>query len=1034
MRVTKLFDAIYYGGAQRNRLIKLDTPLGTDWLLPMYVQGHARLGRDYGFTVDAVSMRGDKIELTALIGKAVTLWILQTDGTYLPHHGYVHTFSRLGSDGYLTVYRLEFTSWMHFLHFRRDMRDWQEQGGEDIISEVFAEHPQARGAYRFDLSRPMPRYSNRVQWEYDWNFVHRSLEEAGVFGRFEQAENGKSHTLVLMDDLYRVPQISQLRVPFHRAGLREEVDGLSQWMEQQRIQSAKLTTKSFDYKRPDHPRRIGAITSPENPIPTDGEVYDYTGAHTWSQREVGEHQATVRVEAWESQAKRFQGVGSLRNAMPGCWFELTGHPVHDAGTESDREFAILAVTWSIRNNLPGMDEVADFPQALKPRIEGVANANGGVVVKHSDGSAGYFQVEIEAQRRRTAFRSPLEHRKPVMQLQSAIVAGPQGEEAFTDALNRVKVWFPWNRRNERDERASVWVRAAFPDAGAQRGGHFPLRAGDEVLVGFASGDCDRAVIIGRMHGGAAPPVWHTNGLLSGFRSKEYSGSGFNQLVFDDSTGQNRVHLYSTSADSHLHLGYLVDQTNNTRGAYLGSGFDLRSNAYGAVRAAQGLYVTTHQKAPNSQPLDAKEARQQLVDAESIVEALSDVSEQHGAQSLKDGHEALRAFTDATQESVAGNASGGRTAGGGTGNVNGFGQPVMLFGSPAGIGLSSQQSVHVSATQHVNVVSGQSTHVATGKSLLASVGEKLSLFVQNAGMKLFAAKGKVEVQAQSDNIELTAQKSVKILSTTAKVEVAADQGILLASGGAYIRIAGGNIEVHAPGTVDIKGAQHAWNGPASMGYPLPSSRPDQPGQLALLHKYFNEEPVKTGAFSVLDANGAVLKQGALDAGGHTVVGGLPAGAALVRFGDDPRQQDQTPSRFKMPEWPEEPEQDAAGGAGADASVAGAAQGQMGGFLPMAGGAANAGGIGALAGSAMSGAAGNMISGAAGLATALSAGRAGLMQAAAGQGLGLAQQVVSKALPAGAQSVLAQGSGISSTAKQAGGMVEGSRGNASMLKSF
>jgi type VI secretion system secreted protein VgrG len=354
---------------------------------------------------------------------------------------------------------------------------------------------------------------------------------------------------------------------------------------------------------------------------------------------------------------------------------------------------------------------------------------------------------------------------------------------------------------------------------------------------------------------------------------------------------------------------------------------------------------------------------------------------------------------------------------------------MLFGSPAGIGFASQQAVHVSATQHVNVVSGQSTHMATGKSLLASVGEKLSLFVQNAGMKLFAAKGKVQVQAQSDNIELTAQKTVKVLSTTAKVEVAADQGILLASGGAYIRIAGGNIEVHAPGTVDIKGAQHAWNGPASMGYPLPSSRPDQPGQLALLHKYLNDEPVKTGAFSVLDANGAVLKQGALDAGGHTVVGGLPAGAALVRFGGDPRQQDQTPSRFKMPVWPEEPGQEAAGGAGADASVAGAAQGQMGGFLPMAGGAASAGGlggIGALAGSAMNGAAG--------LATAVSAGRAGLMQAAARQGLGLAQQALGKGLPAGARSVLAQASGMSSTAKQAGGLVEGSRGNASMLKSF
>ncbi|WP_043229656.1 DUF2345 domain-containing protein, partial [Burkholderia glumae] len=124
-----------------------------------------------------------------------------------------------------------------------------------------------------------------------------------------------------------------------------------------------------------------------------------------------------------------------------------------------------------------------------------------------------------------------------------------------------------------------------------------------------------------------------------------------------------------------------------------------------------------------------------------------------------------------------------------------------------------------------------------------------LFVQNAGMKLFAAKGKVEIQAQSDNIEMTAQKGVKIVSSTERIEVAADQGILLTSGGAYIRIAGGNIEIHAPGKVDVKGASHVFAGPASMGYPLPSARPDQPGQLELLHRYANGEAVKGGKFSV-----------------------------------------------------------------------------------------------------------------------------------------------------------------------------------------
>ncbi|WP_157639420.1 DUF2345 domain-containing protein, partial [Burkholderia ubonensis] len=191
------------------------------------------------------------------------------------------------------------------------------------------------------------------------------------------------------------------------------------------------------------------------------------------------------------------------------------------------------------------------------------------------------------------------------------------------------------------------------------------------------------------------------------------------------------------------------------------------------------------------------------------------------------------------------------------------------------------------------------------SLLASIGQKLSLFVQNAGMKLFAGKGKVEIQAQSDSIEVTAQKTVKVLSATDRIEIAADQGILLTSSGGYIRIAGGNIEIHAPGKVDVKGASHAFSGPASMGYPLPSPRPDQPGQLELLHKYVNGEAVKGGLFTVRDVNGAVLKKGALDGNGYTVVSGLPPGAVRVEFGKDPRESDQPANYFKEAKWPAEP---------------------------------------------------------------------------------------------------------------------------------
>ncbi|KVR36235.1 Rhs element Vgr protein [Burkholderia ubonensis] len=813
---TALYKTLRLGDAQYNRLVKLDTPLGVDWLLPLYVKGTAKLGRDYEFVIDAVSPRGSQIELDALLGKPVTLWIQQTGGTYMPIHGYVHRFSRLGSDGPLTYYKLAFSSWLYFLRLRRDMRDWQEQNGEQILTDVFNEHPQARGAFRFELHKPLPSYSNRVQWEYDLNFVHRSLEEVGVFPYFEQADNGRSHTMVLTDDVYFVPQLKQSIVEFGHTGFSGEIDGFAQWKEQLQIESAQLTSRSFDYKRPDLPRQVQGVTDTQNKLPTDGEVYDYPGAYMWSDREQGERLAQIRLEERKSRMKRFHGVGGLRCAMPGRRFELHGHPVHDAGSQQDREFVLLGVDWLIRNNLPGLDEVGDFPDGLAAEI---AEAKSGATVGHADGSEGFFQVMVEAQPRNVPFRSPFEHKKPVMQLQNAIVAGPSGEEVYTDSLNRVKVWFHWNRRNGQDERASVWVRPTFLDAGSNRGGIQPLRKGDEVVVGFMEGDCDRPVIIARMYGGATQPVWHTNGLLSGQRSREYGGTGYNQLVMDDSTQQNRVHLYSSSYQSHLHLGYLIQQTDNTRGAFLGSGFDLKSDAYGAIRAGQGLFVSTH-SATTNQPLNVTAASEQLASAESVVELTSQASVSNQAESLEEGQNALKKFTDATQYSVAGGAgSGGRTGGGGTGNANGFSTPIMLIASPAGVGVSTQDSAQLTANQQVNIVSGKSTHVAAGKSLIVSVMEKISLFAQNAGIKLFASKGKVEIQAQSDEMKLAALNDVTITSSNGKVVISAEKEIWIGAGGSYIKITPDLIENGTSGQILEKCAN--WDKPGASSMRLPS---------------------------------------------------------------------------------------------------------------------------------------------------------------------------------------------------------------------
>ncbi|GJH01573.1 type VI secretion system Vgr family protein [Paraburkholderia terrae] len=820
--------------AQGDRLLKLDTLLGSDVLVPQRVVGNSRVGRHFEFTLDVVSMSSN-IELKKLIAQPVTLWIQQSDKSYLPHNGFVHTARRLGSDSTLTSYQIGFASWMHFLKFRRDQRIWQDVSVEEIVSDVFNAHPQAQGRFQFALSRQLPTRSYCRQDEYDWNFVHRLLESEGLYGFWQQAEDGKSHTLVIADNLSSFKPTSPKTVSFYRAGANSETDALTQWSGTRTLQSALLTTRTFDYKSPAgiyNPKGTSTPTMPsQGALPAQAEVYEYTGAYTYGEQDRGDQISRIRMEEWESRAKRFHGVGGMRGIDAGQRFTLSGHPDHDRDAADQREFAVIETVWTIENNLPVSSDAPVFPHSLQATVAAVRARHEGASAPGTpigEGSEGFYRVDIEAQRTTVPYRSPFEHAKPDVQLESAIVVGPQNEEVYTDELNRIKVRFIWDRLNSGDERASCWLRVVQSDSGDGYGGvHLP-RVGEEVLVDYVDGDCDRPIVVARVYNGAIKPQWHSNGLLSGYRSKEFGGSGYNQMVMDDATGQNRLQLYSSSANSYLHMGYLIAQNGNERGGYLGSGFDLNSDAYGAIRAGQGIYVSTYAKSAASQQLDVSEAHTQITNAQSVLDALSQASETHQAESFLDGQNALKDFAKATLSSATGaSASGGNTAGGGTGSANAFSEPVMLMASPAGIALSTQQSTHFAANEQINLVAGQSVHVATGKSLIASVAQKLSLFAQNAGMKLFAGKGKVEIQAHDDNIEVTAQKSVKLISATQTIEGVAKQEILLTSGGAYIRLKDGNIEIHAPGAIDVKGAQHGFNGPVRLDEKFPSWTNSEP---------------------------------------------------------------------------------------------------------------------------------------------------------------------------------------------------------------
>lgn len=224
--LTRFFDQALI--AQHDRLLKLSTPLGDDVLLPQRVIAHECLGRSYEYTVDVLSVRGD-LELKKLIAQPVTLWLRQADRSYLPVNGYVHTIKRLGSDGQLTFCQISFAPWLHFLRFRKDARIWQDKKADDILAEVFAGHPQAQGNFRFELSQPASPRSYCTQYETDWHFVQRLMEEEGWYGYHEHTEDGSGHVLVITDSTYQLRPLPAPQIRFHAAGTEDELHQIGHW-------------------------------------------------------------------------------------------------------------------------------------------------------------------------------------------------------------------------------------------------------------------------------------------------------------------------------------------------------------------------------------------------------------------------------------------------------------------------------------------------------------------------------------------------------------------------------------------------------------------------------------------------------------------------------------------------------------------------------------------------------------------------------------------------------------------------------------
>ncbi|ATD63825.1 type VI secretion system tip protein VgrG [Janthinobacterium svalbardensis] len=472
--------------------------------------------------------------------------------------------------------------------------------------------------------------------------------------------------------------------------------------------------------------------------------------------------------------------------------------------------------------------------------------------------------------------------------QSAIVVGADGndvasgaDEIYCDKLGRVRIRFHW----QQETGATCWVRVAQRAAGGGMGSQFLPRIGQEVLVQFLENDIDRPVIVGALYngqgeGGTKPtpggmardqhdagvfqpahdhaiagqgnvaggnsPLWHgaagtsaahRNGAAQwGIRSKEFgkagSAAGYNQLLFDDTDSQGRVQLKSSHAASELNLGHLIHAADNYRGSLRGAGAELRTDAYGVVRAKAGLlvssYVLRHNAAQRDPAGDNAGGMALLKQAVLLGDTFSQAAKTHQTVAYASHIGVTAANASALDDKAAPLKAMLASVAGMHEQLPHTKDAIIAIAARAGLGVVAGQDMQLASGETVTMMSGQDTQFIGGGQLRVHTGQTIGVLggvvkagENNIGLQMIAAKQAIDVQAQADVLNVQAREEVNVISTNAHIDWAAAKSIRLSTaGGANITIEGGNITIQCPGKITVHAGRKSFLGPDRLAYPFP----------------------------------------------------------------------------------------------------------------------------------------------------------------------------------------------------------------------
>ncbi|EEZ4367804.1 TPA: type VI secretion system tip protein VgrG [Escherichia coli] len=660
-------------------------------------------------------------------------------------YGVITGFKHLSSSRDEARYEVRLEPRMALLARSRQNAIYQNQTVPQIVEKILRERHQMRGQdFVFNLKSEYPAREQVMQYgEDDLTFVSRLLSEVGIWFRFATDARLKIEVIEFYDDQSGYER--GLTLPLrHPSGLfdgeTEAVWGLNTAYS---VVEKSVSTRDYNYRTATAEMMTEQHDATGGDNTTYGEAYHY--ADNFLQKgdkeaaESGAFYARIRHERYLNEQAILKGQSTSSLLMPGLEIKVQGD---DAPAVFRKGVLITGVTASAAR-----DRSYELTFTAIPYSE----------------RYGYRPAFIP---------------RPVMAgtLPARVTSTVKNDiYAHIDKDGRYRVNLDFDRDTWKPGYESLWVRQSRPYAGDTYGLHLPLLAGTEVSIAFEEGNPDRPYIAGVKHDSA-----HTDHVtIQNYKRNVLRTPANNKIRLDDERGKEHIKVSTEyGGKSQLNLGHLVDAGKQQRG----EGFELRTDLWGAVRAKKGIFISadTQDKA-QGQVREMAPAMAILDGAQSQMKSLST-----DAQTANADPADLSSQIALLQQSV-----------------KDLTQAAILLSAPKGVAIASGEHLQLAASKNLIANAGNHADIGVVKNMFIGVGQALSVFVRKAGIRLFANKGAISVQAQNDLMELLAQKSIVITSTEDEIKITAKKKITLNGGGSYIRLDACGIEAGTPGEYNVK---------------------------------------------------------------------------------------------------------------------------------------------------------------------------------------------------------------------------------------